>query len=52
MNHGEILVKLIFLKRGLEKNPRNQKSLNLDHDLRRNHQVNKIEISEIENHEK
>ena len=30
-------------------NSRNQKSLNLDQDSRRNHQVNKREISEIKN---
>ena len=33
-------------------NPRNQKSLNLDQDSRRNHQVNKREISKIKNHVK
>ena len=30
-------------------NPQNQKSLNLDQDLQRNHQVNKREIFEIKN---
>ena len=52
MNHGEKLGKLIFLERGIEKNPWNQISLNLDQDLRRNHQVNKREIFEIKNHQK
>ena len=33
-------------------NPRNQKSLNLDQDSRINHQVNKRDISEIENRKK
>ena len=33
-------------------NPQNKKSLNLDQDLQRNHQVNKRQISEIENREK
>ena len=33
-------------------NPQNQKSLNLDRDSWRNHQVNKREISKIENREK
>ena len=50
MNHGEKLGKLIYLERRLETNPRNQKSLNLDKGLQKNHQVNKKEISEI--HEK
>ena len=52
MNHGEKLGKLIFLERGLENVSTRAKSLNLDQDLQRNHQVNKREISEIENHEK
>ena len=53
INHGEKLGKLIFLERGLEKNnPWSQKSLNLDQDSGRNHQVNKREISKIKNHEK
>ena len=51
MNHGEKLGKLIFLERGLEKESTNQKSLNLDQDLRRKHQVTKRKISKIENHE-
>ena len=33
-------------------NPWNKKSLNLDQDLRRNHQVNKRDIFKIENHKK
>ena len=44
MNRGE--------KEDLKTNPRNQKSLNLAQDSQRNHQVNKREISEIENYEK
>ena len=36
----------IDLKEDLKKNPWNQKSLNLDQDLRRNHQMNKREIFE------
>ena len=52
INHGEKLGKLYFWKEDLKMNPLNQKSLNLDQDSWRNHQVNKREISEIENHEK
>ena len=52
MKCGEKLVKLIFLKENSKTNPRNQKSQNLDQDSRRNHQVNEIEISAFENHEK
>ena len=52
MNHGEKLGKLIFFERGLEKNPRNQKSLNLDRDSRRNHHMNKREIFKINLREK
>ena len=33
-------------------NPRNQKSLNLDLNSRRNHRMNMREIYEIKNHEK
>ena len=33
-------------------NPWNTKSLNLDQDSLKNHQVNKREFSKIENHEK
>ena len=48
MNHGEKLGKLIFIwKEDLKTNPQNQKSLNLDQDSRRSHQVNKREIYEI-----
>ena len=36
----------------IKKNPQNKKSLNLDQDLRRNHQMNKREFSEKENHKK
>ena len=52
MNHGEKLGKLIFLERGLESDSMESKSLNLDKDSRRNHQVNKREIFEIEDREK
>ena len=52
MKYGEKLGKLIFLERRLEEKSRNQKSQNLDQDSRRNHQVNEIEISNFENHEK
>ena len=37
----------IFWKEESKRNPRNQKSQNLDQDSRRNHQVNKREIFEI-----
>ena len=46
------LGKVIFLERRSKTNPQNQKSLNLDQDSQKNHQVNKREISEIKNHEK
>ena len=50
---NEKLGKLIFFwKEDFKTNPWNQKSLNLDQDSQRNHQVNKREISEIENREK
>ena len=52
MNHGEKLEKFIFLERRLENESTESKSLNLDQDLRRNHQVNKREIFEIKNREK
>ena len=52
MNHGEKLGKLIYLEIRLETNPQNQKSLNLDQDSKRNHRVNKREISEIKNFKK
>ena len=52
MNHGEKIGKLIFLERGLENESKKLKLLNLDQDSWRNHQVNKGEISEIENREK
>ena len=51
MNHDEKLGKLILFKKDLKTNPLNQKSLNLDHESRRNHQVNKREFYEIENRE-
>ena len=35
-----------FLKGDSKTNPQNQKSLNLDQDSQRNHQMNKREISE------
>ena len=41
MNHDEKLKKLTFLERGLENESTYQKSLNLDQNLQRNHQVNK-----------
>ena len=49
---GANLGKLIFFKQDMKTNPRNQKSLNLIRESRRNHQVNEIEISEIENRKK
>ena len=52
MNHGEKLGKFIFLERGLDMNPQNQKSLNRNQDSQRNHQVNKREIFKAENHKK
>ena len=52
MNHDEKLGKLIFLDSDLKMNSQNQKSLNLDQDSWRNHQMNKIEISKIKNYEK
>ena len=42
----------IFCIEDLKTNPRNKKSLNLDQDSQRNHQVNKREICEIKNNEK
>ena len=51
-NHDEKLGKLIFWKEDLKTNPQNKKSLNLVQDSRRNHHVNKREISPIENHKK
>ena len=52
MKCDEKLGKLIFLEEDLKENPHNHKSLNLDQDSRRNHRVNKIQISEIKNDEK
>ena len=52
MKCDEKLDKLIFLKRRVENESKKSKSRNLNQDLRRNHQVNEIEISKIENREK
>ena len=48
----EKLGKLILFERKLENESTKSKSQNFDQDSQRNHQVNEIEVSEIENHEK
>ena len=52
MNNVKKLGKFIYLEEDLKMNPRNQKSLNLDQDSPRNHQMNMKEIFEIKNHKK